>query len=435
MRKLDFIYSKSYNFVYLRAKSILKKEEDILQLMKEVYLHAVAHADEINEDNLYEWLGKQTYILGCNKYRRKKVREADIIELDRRNYEAQKNLDREITKEVIRDALEELPDMYHATLYAFYYDHMKFKEIASVMGYSKKAMINRMNYTHKYLDKTLENYAEEQEDKGDVQFSVEIVTEALREWSALNRMSADVAQSVYSSICRELGEQTEDIEFKENELAGANNRIAGNDADSMSVVFEELEAHSIVRKIGKKQIAIIVAAVLAVGAILLAVFLLQDKIKKDDGPKEDQQVTQQQEEQEPVDSEAEIDVDMTVDSDAVVDEDADTETQDEPVANENEETQEPATEEAEYILPNSNTVKLTRGDLSGLSKEQLRLARNEIFARHGMIFGAEDLKNYFSSKSWYQPSVPYTEFYDKVEMNLIEEANVDLILKVEEAME
>ena len=30
MLKLNFIYSKSYNFVYLRAKSILKKEDDIL---------------------------------------------------------------------------------------------------------------------------------------------------------------------------------------------------------------------------------------------------------------------------------------------------------------------------------------------------------------------------------------------------------------------
>lgn len=431
MLKLDFIYSKSYNFVYLRAKSILKKEEDILQLMKEVYLHAFAHANEFNEDNLYEWLGKQTYILGCSKYRRKKVREADIVELERRDYEAQKNLDREITKEVIRDALEELPDMYQATLYAFYYDHMKFKEIASVMGYSKKAMINRLNYTHKYLGKVLENFAEEKEDKVDVQFSVEIVVEALREWSALNRMSADAAQSMYVSVCRELGEQTEDIEFKENELAGANSRIAGNDINGMEAICGELEAYSKVPAIGKKQIAIIVAAVLAVGAILLAAFLLQDKFKKTDEPKEDQQITQQQEVQEPADSQTQTDADVTADSET----DADVETEDEPVADDNEETQEPTTEEPEYILPNSNTVKLTRNDLSGLSKEQLRLARNEIFARHGMIFGAEDLKNYFSSKSWYQPSVPYAEFYDKVEMNLIEEANVDLILKVEEQME
>ena len=90
---------------------------------------------------------------------------------------------------------------------------------------------------------------------------------------------------------------------------------------------------------------------------------------------------------------------------------------------------------SEYILPTSNTAKLTRADLSGLTKEQLRIARNEIFARHGMIFGAQDLANYFSGKSWYKPSVPFDDFYDKVEMSSIEEINVKLILEVEEELE
>ena len=78
MEKLNSIYTKSYNFVYLRAKTILKKEEDIQQLMKEVYLKAVE--EDIDEANLYEWLGKQVYILGCSKFRKKKVREAELIE-------------------------------------------------------------------------------------------------------------------------------------------------------------------------------------------------------------------------------------------------------------------------------------------------------------------------------------------------------------------
>ena len=36
MEKLNLIYAKTYNFVYLRAKTILEKEEDIQQLMKEI---------------------------------------------------------------------------------------------------------------------------------------------------------------------------------------------------------------------------------------------------------------------------------------------------------------------------------------------------------------------------------------------------------------
>ena len=35
---LNYIYAKTYNYVYLRAKNILKRENDVQQLMKDVYL-------------------------------------------------------------------------------------------------------------------------------------------------------------------------------------------------------------------------------------------------------------------------------------------------------------------------------------------------------------------------------------------------------------
>ena len=37
----------------------------------------------------------------------------------------------------------------------------------------------------------------------------------------------------------------------------------------------------------------------------------------------------------------------------------------------------------DYILPDSSSRILSDSEVSGLSKEELRLARNEIFARHG----------------------------------------------------
>ena len=128
---LNAIYSKTYNFVYLRAKTILKKEEDIQQLMKKVYLEAMTN--KVSEDKLFAWLGKRVYALGCEKYRKKKVREADLIEWDRPSYTTVNAFVNEDAKEVICEVLENLPDMYLATLYAFYYDHMKLKEISSVL--------------------------------------------------------------------------------------------------------------------------------------------------------------------------------------------------------------------------------------------------------------------------------------------------------------
>ncbi|MFL0075572.1 YARHG domain-containing protein [Tenacibaculum maritimum] len=37
------------------------------------------------------------------------------------------------------------------------------------------------------------------------------------------------------------------------------------------------------------------------------------------------------------------------------------------------------------------------------TKEELRLIRNEIFARKGYVFKSEDLNTYYKTKSWYKP--------------------------------
>jgi hypothetical protein len=57
-----------------------------------------------------------------------------------------------------------------------------------------------------------------------------------------------------------------------------------------------------------------------------------------------------------------------------------------------------------FIFPDSNERRLTRDDLAPLSVEQLRIARNEIYARNGRFFRDQKLKDYFSQYAWYQPS-------------------------------
>lgn len=81
----------------------------------------------------------------------------------------------------------------------------------------------------------------------------------------------------------------------------------------------------------------------------------------------------------------------------------------------------------DYIIPESSKRILTEKDLEGLSSEQLRLARNEIFARHGRIFGSSDLQEYFESKSWYKGTADSSEFQDSV-LSEVERRNVDFIL-------
>lgn len=87
-----------------------------------------------------------------------------------------------------------------------------------------------------------------------------------------------------------------------------------------------------------------------------------------------------------------------------------------------------------YIFPDSDNTYLKEEDLISLSKKQLSLARNEIYARLGREFSGEELKSYFEGKSWYDPWLSGEEFdaLGDLAMNKYEIANKDLIVSIEE---
>jgi len=47
--------------------------------------------------------------------------------------------------------------------------------------------------------------------------------------------------------------------------------------------------------------------------------------------------------------------------------------------------------------------KIWDSSLDGISKDELRIMRNEIFASHGHKFKSKDLQEYFSKQTWYKP--------------------------------
>ncbi len=87
-----------------------------------------------------------------------------------------------------------------------------------------------------------------------------------------------------------------------------------------------------------------------------------------------------------------------------------------------------AVSKGEYIIADSSARLLTETDLQGLSKAQLELARNEIFARHGRAFKRADIQNYFESKSWYKKDANYNYGNDYANLSEIELTNAKFIL-------
>lgn len=60
----------------------------------------------------------------------------------------------------------------------------------------------------------------------------------------------------------------------------------------------------------------------------------------------------------------------------------------------------------QYIFPNSSYIYLKEEDPWNLTPESLRIAKNEIFARHGYQFRTQELAEYFSKRDWYEGRIP-----------------------------
>ncbi|CVI73956.1 Double zinc ribbon [Eubacteriaceae bacterium CHKCI004] len=85
----------------------------------------------------------------------------------------------------------------------------------------------------------------------------------------------------------------------------------------------------------------------------------------------------------------------------------------------------------QYILDGSDSRYISSSELDGLTAQEVKLARNEIYARHGRKFEDKAIRKYFKQFSWYHPSIEPEDF-DESLLNNFEIANRDLIVQYEE---
>jgi hypothetical protein len=79
----------------------------------------------------------------------------------------------------------------------------------------------------------------------------------------------------------------------------------------------------------------------------------------------------------------------------------------------------------DFIFADSDRRRLSYEEVAPLSPAELRIARNEIFARRGRFMRDPQLSAYFSQFSWYAPNTWNPS------LNAIEKANVALLQRVE----
>ena len=90
-------------------------------------------------------------------------------------------------------------------------------------------------------------------------------------------------------------------------------------------------------------------------------------------------------------------------------------------------------ENSEFILEGSDQYYLDWYELEGLTAEECKIARNEIYARHGRMFNDAELQEYFNSCSWYVGYISAEDFNEDM-LSDIEKSNRDLIIEYEAEM-
>jgi YARHG domain len=78
-------------------------------------------------------------------------------------------------------------------------------------------------------------------------------------------------------------------------------------------------------------------------------------------------------------------------------------------------------------MDNFQNVLLTEDKLAGLNILELRILREEFYARHGKKFDAPGIRDYFNWRDWYKPAKNQAA----IKLNKIEQQNVDLLANYE----
>ena len=211
----NILYSHTYNFVYGRARMLMKNEEDALDLTQETFIQAYKGIHSLeNPETIYAWLGSIAYRQGMKIFRKKQEvlvdEEAEgifetIVSADK-DTQPEENAEAKATSKIIMDLVEELPELQRAAVVAFYYDNMKIDDIAKAFECSSNTIKSRLNYAKKFLKTKVEEH-QRQNNYRLCSFSPALLLMALRAMFATEKytLSAAVAGEVYSAACGAVG--------------------------------------------------------------------------------------------------------------------------------------------------------------------------------------------------------------------------------------
>lgn len=210
----NLLYSRTYHFVYGRARHAINDEQEAQDLVQEVYLAAYRNIESLQKaENLYAWLGTIILRQGATMARRKK-NHVLLSEENQGMFEAipdesanvEDDVINEENGEILKGLLEKLPTEQKSALISFYYDGLKVEQIAELTETSAGTIKSRLYLARKRL----QEYILELERKEGCTlhgFSAPLLLLAIKMLLSETKLSKEAAQEIYTQVCAQVGLQ------------------------------------------------------------------------------------------------------------------------------------------------------------------------------------------------------------------------------------
>ncbi len=161
----EAFYQATNKLVYFHLKKYLSHEEDVWEVLQDVYLAVYQNAGRLADRTKWRsWLGGITRNLALKKATRHVPpptlstddEERPIDLMDELHLDPAQELEEKETRELVAAMVDRLPEEQRTAVVLFYFDQCSVGEIASAMGCSENTVKSRLHYGRKALRRQTE---------------------------------------------------------------------------------------------------------------------------------------------------------------------------------------------------------------------------------------------------------------------------------------
>ncbi len=235
----NYIYGETYNFVYSRARLAINDEQEVQDLVQEVYVAAYRNIQSLKDaDSLYAWLGSITMRQGAKMANRKKKhvllseeKQGMFEEIPDESVKLESDAISKENAVILKELLEKLSPEQKSVIVSFYYDGLKVEQIAEMTETSAGTIKSRLHLARKRL----QEYIVELEKKERCSlrgFSAPLLLLAMKMLLEETTLSKASAQGIYNQVCTQVGVKASALAFQST---GAGNIVMANSGKTVGI--------------------------------------------------------------------------------------------------------------------------------------------------------------------------------------------------------